>query len=177
MKTLKNILTTLAVSSGLLFFHSSASAVVAVNRMHVADKVEKNDLYGFWINMAENEDGSLINATAMHSDGTGVDTMVLKVKAEKKSDIIVRKFTWTFDEEQQMFRQTVTDYRVVRNGKEQRDKKEIGKTNTVKVRMLIVRNRPNTLDLTDEASGRKMHYFKQNPEEFLHLLGDAAKYQ
>ena len=145
------------------------------DRMRIADKVGQNDLYGLWGNAAENEEGSLINMTAMYPDGTGMDTMILK--AEGKSVIIKQTFTWTFDEKQQAFRQTVTDYRVVKNGKEQRDRQEIGKKSTIKVRMLVVDNKPSMLELTDEASGNRMSYFRQDVEKFLNTLENTAQKQ
>ena len=113
----------------------------------------------------------------MHPDGTGVDTMILTVKAEGKPVIIKQQFTWTFDEERQVLRQTVTDYRVVKNGKEQRDRQEIGKKSTIKVRMLVVDNKPSMLELTDEASGNRMSYFRQDVEKFLNTLENTAQKQ
>jgi len=77
----------------------------------------------------------------------------------------------------QVLRQTVTDYRVVKNGKEQRDRQEIGKKSTIKVRMLVVDNKPSMLELTDEASGNRMSYFRQDVEKFLNALENAAQKQ
>ena len=182
MKILKSILPALMVSSSLIFLSPPVSAAPKqkpaagqADRMRIADKVGQNDLYGFWGNAAENEEGSLINTTDMHPDGTGVDTMILK--AEGKSVIIKQTFTWTFDEKQQAFRQTITDYRVVENGKEQRNKQEIGKKSTIKVRMLVVDNKPSMLELTDEASGNRMSYFRQDVEKFLNALENTAQKQ
>ena len=182
MKILKSILPALMVLSSLIFLSPPVSAAPKqkpaagqADRMHIADKVGQNDLYGFWGNAAENEEGSLINMTAMYPDGTGMDTMILK--AEGKSVIIKQTFTWTFDEKQQAFRQTITDYRVVKNGKEQRDRQEIGKKSTIKVRMLVVDNKPSMLELTDEASGNRMSYFRQDVEKFLNTLENTAQKQ
>lgn len=182
MKILKSILPALMVSSSLIFLSPPVSAAPKqkpaagqVDRMRIADKVGQNDLYGLWGNAAENEEGSLINMTAMYPDGTGMDTMILK--AEGKSVIIKQTFTWTFDEKQQAFRQTITDYRVVENGKEQRNKQEIGKKSTIKVRMLVVDNKPSMLELTDEASGNRMSYFRQDVEKFLNALENTAQKQ
>jgi hypothetical protein len=182
MKILKSILPALMVSSSLIFLSPPVSAAPKqkpaagqADRMRIADKVGQNDLYGLWGNAAENEEGSLINMTAMYPDGTGMDTMILK--AEGKSVIIKQTFTWTFDEKQQAFRQTVTDYRVVKNGKEQRDRQEIGKKSTIKVRMLVVDNKPSMLELTDEASGNRMSYFRQDVEKFLNTLENTAQKQ
>ena len=182
MKILKSILPALMVLSSLIFLSPPVSAAPKqkpaagqADRMHIADKVGQNDLYGLWGNAAENEEGSLINMTAMYPDGTGMDTMILK--AEGKSVIIKQTFTWTFDEKQQAFRQTITDYRVVKNGKEQRDRQEIGKKSTIKVRMLVVDNKPGMLELTDEASGNRMSYFRQDVEKFLNTLENAAQKQ
>ena len=182
MKILKSILPALMVSSSLIFLSPPVSAAPKqkpaagqADRMRIADKVGQNDLYGLWGNAAENEEGSLINMTAMYPDGTGMDTMILK--AEGKSVIIKQTFTWTFDEKQQAFRQTITDYRVVKNGKEQRDRQEIGKKSTIKVRMLVVDNKPSMLELTDEASGNRMSYFRKDVEKFLNTLENAAQKQ
>ena len=182
MKILKSILPALMVSSSLIFLSPPVSAAPKqkpaagqADRMRIADKVGQNDLYGLWGNAAENEEGSLINMTAMYPDGTGMDTMILK--AEGKSVIIKQTFTWTFDEKQQAFRQTITDYRVVENGKEQRDRQEIGKKSTIKVRMLVVDNKPSMLELTDEASGERMSYFRQDVEKFLNTLENTAQKQ
>jgi len=182
MKILKSILPALMVLSSLIFLSPPVSAAPKqkpaagqADRMRIADKVGQNDLYGLWGNAAENEEGSLINMTAMYPDGTGMDTMILK--AEGKSVIIKQTFTWTFDEKQQAFRQTVTDYRVVKNGKEQRDRQEIGKKSTIKVRMLVVDNKPSMLELTDEASGNRMSYFRQDVEKFLNTLENTAQKQ
>ena len=182
MKILKSILPALMVSSSLILLSPPVSAAPKqkpaagqADRMRIADKVGQNDLYGLWGNAAENEEGSLINMTAMYPDGTGMDTMILK--AEGKSVIIKQTFTWTFDEKQQAFRQTVTDYRVVKNGKEQRDRQEIGKKSTIKVRMLVVDNKPSMLELTDEASGNRMSYFRQDVEKFLNTLENTAQKQ
>lgn len=182
MKILKSILPALMVSSSLIFLSPPVSAAPKqkpaagqADRMRIADKVGQNDLYGLWGNATENEEGSLINMTAMYPDGTGMDTMILK--AEGKSVIIKQTFTWTFDEKQQAFRQTVTDYRVVKNGKEQRDRQEIGKKSTIKVRMLVVDNKPSMLELTDEASGNRMSYFRQDVEKFLNTLENTAQKQ
>ena len=182
MKILKSILPTLMVLLSLIFLSPPVSAAPKqkpaagqADRMRIADKVGQNDLYGLWGNAAENEEGSLINTTAMHPDGTGVDTMILTVKAEGKPVIIKQQFTWTFDEERQALRQTVTDYRVVKNGKEQRDRQEIGKKSTIKVRMLVVDNKPSMLELTDEASGNRMSYFRQDVEKFLNALENAGQ--
>ena len=182
MKILKSILPALMVSSSLIFLSPPVSAAPKqkpaagqVDRMRIADKVGQNDLYGLWGNAAENEEGSLINMTAMYPDGTGMDTMILK--AEGKPVIIKQQFTWTFDEERQALRQTVTDYRVVKNGKEQRDRQEIGKKSTIKVRMLVVDNKPSMLELTDEASGNRMSYFRQDVEKFLNTLENTAQKQ
>ncbi len=170
MKILKSILPALMVSSSLIFLSPSASAAPKqkpataeqADRMYIADKIGQNDLYGFWGYAAENEEGSLINTTAMHPDGTGVDIMILTVKDEGKPVIIKQKFTWTFDENRQALQQTVTDYRVLKDGREQRDKKEIGKKSTAKVRMLVVDNKLSMLELTDETNGSQMSYFKQD---------------
>lgn len=182
MKILKSILPTLMVLLSLIFLSPPVSAAPKqkpaagqADRMRIADKVGQNDLYGLWGNAAENEEGSLINMTAMYPDGTGMDTMILK--AEGKSVIIKQTFTWTFDEKQQAFRQTITDYRVVENGKEQRDRQEIGKKSTIKVRMLVVDNKPSMLELTDEASGNRMSYFRQDVEKFLNTLENTAQKQ
>ena len=182
MKILKSILPALMVLSSLIFLSPPVSAAPKqkpatgqADRMRIADKVGQNDLYGLWGNAAENEEGSLINMTAMYPDGTGMDTMILK--AEGKSVIIKQTFTWTFDEKQQAFRQTITDYRVVENGKEQRDRQEIGKKSTIKVRMLVVDNKPSMLELTDEASGNRMSYFRQDVEKFLNTLENTAQKQ
>ena len=182
MKILKSILPALMVSSSLIFLSPPVSAAPKqkpaagqAGRMRIADKIGQNDLYGFWGNAAENEEGSLINMTAMYPDGTGMDTMILK--AEGKSVIIKQTFTWTFDEKQQAFRQTITDYRVVENGKEQRNKQEIGKKSTIKVRMLVVDNKPSMLELTDEANGNRMSYFRQDVEKFLNTLENTAQKQ
>ena len=182
MKILKSILPALMVSSSLIFLSPPVSAAPKqkpaagqADRMRIADKVGQNDLYGLWGNAAENEEGSLINMTAMYPDGTGMDTMILK--AEGKSVIIKQTFTWTFDEKQQAFRQTITDYRVVENGKEQRDRQEIGKKSTIKVRMLVVDNKPSMLELTDEASGERISYFRQDAEKFLNALENTAQKQ
>ena len=182
MKILKSILPALMVSSSLIFLSPPVSAAPKkkptagqADRMRIADKVGQNDLYGLWGNAAENEEGSLINTTAMYPDGTGMDTMILK--AEGKPVIIKQQFTWTFDEERQALRQTVTDYRVVKNGKEQRDRQEIGKKSTIKVRMLVVDNKPSMLELTDEASGNRMSYFRQDVEKFLNTLENTAQKQ
>ena len=182
MKILKSILPALMVSSSLIFLSPPVSAAPKqkpaagqADRMRIADKVGQNDLYGFWGNAAENEEGSLINTTAMYPDGTGMDTMILK--AEGKPVIIKQQFTWTFDEERQALRQTVTDYRVVKNGKEQRDRQEIGKKSTIKVRMLVVDNKPSMLELTDEASGNRMSYCRQDVEKFLNTLENTAQKQ
>lgn len=182
MKILKSILPALMVSSSLIFLSPPVSAAPKqkpaagqADRMRIADKVGQNDLYGLWGNAAENEEGSLINMTAMYPDGTGMDTMILK--AEGKSVIIKQTFTWTFDEKQQAFRQTITDYRVVENGKEQRNKQEIGKKSTIKVRMLVVDNKPSMLELTDEANGNRMSYFRQDVEKFLNTLENTAQKQ
>lgn len=182
MKILKSILPALMVSSSLIFLSPPVSAAPKqkpaagqADRMRIADKVGQNDLYGLWGNAAENEEGSLINTTAMYPDGTGMDTMILK--AEGKPVIIKQQFTWTFDEERQALRQTVTDYRVVKNGKEQRDRQEIGKKSTIKVRMLVVDNKPSMLELTDEASGNRMSYFRKDVEKFLNTLENAAQKQ
>ena len=182
MKILKSILPALMVSSSLIFLSPPVSAAPKqkpaagqVDRMRIADKVGQNDLYGLWGNAAENEEGSLINMTAMSPDGPGRDTMILK--AVGKSVIIKQTFTWTFDEKQQAFRQTITDYRVVENGKEQRNKQEIGKKSTIKVRMLVVDNKPSMLELTDEASGNRMSYFRQDVEKFLNALENTAQKQ
>ena len=182
MKILKSILPALMVLSSLIFLSPPVSAAPKqkpatgqADRMRIADKVGQNDLYGLWGNAAENEEGSLINMTAMYPDGTGMDTMILK--AEGKSVIIKQTFTWTFDEKQQAFRQTITDYRVVENGKEQRDRQEIGKKSTIKVRMLVVDNKPSMLELTDEASGERISYFRQDAEKFLNALENTAQKQ
>lgn len=182
MKILKSILPALMVLSSLIFLSPPVSAAPKqkpaagqADRMRIADKVGQNDLYGLWGNAAENEEGLLINMTAMYPDGTGMDTMILK--AEGKSVIIKQTFTWTFDEKQQAFRQTITDYRVVENGKEQRDRQEIGKKSTIKVRMLVVDNKPSMLELTDEASGERMSYFRQDVEKFLNALENTAQKQ
>lgn len=182
MKILKSILPALMVSSSLIFLSPPVSAAPKqkpaagqADRMRIADKVGQNDLYGLWGNAAENEEGSLINMTAMYPDSTGMDTMILK--AEGKSVIIKQTFTWTFDEKQQAFRQTVTDYRVVKNGKEQRNRQEISKKSTIKVRMLFVDNKPSMLELTDEASGERMSYFRQDVEKFLNTLENTAQKQ
>lgn len=89
MKILKSILPALMVSSSLILLSPPVSAAPKqkpaagqADRMRIADEVGQNDLYGFWGNAAENEKGSLINTTTMHPDGTGVDTMILTVKAE-----------------------------------------------------------------------------------------------
>ena len=182
MKILKSILPALMVSSSLIFLSPPVSAAPKqkpaagqADRMRIADKVGQNDLYGLWGNAAENEEGSLINMTAMYPDSTGMDTMILK--AEGKSVIIKQTFTWTFDEKQQAFRQSVTDYRVVKNGKEQRNRQEISKKSTIKVRMLFVDNKPSMLELTDEASGERMSYFRQDVEKFLNTLENTAQKQ
>ncbi|MCF7521060.1 hypothetical protein L4G92_03195 [Neisseria sp. ZJ106] len=183
MKILKSILPALMVSSSLIFLSPSASAEPKQNsataeqadRMYIADKVGQNDLYGFWGDAEANEEGSLINTTAMYPDGTGVDIMLLTVKAEGKPIIIKQEFTWTFDEKRQALQQTIADYRVVKDGREQQDKKEIGKKSTAKVKMLVVDNKPGMLELTDEESGDRMTYLKQDLEKFLNTLEDTVQ--
>ena len=82
-----------------------------------------------------------------------------------------QQFTWQFNEKTQTFSQRITDFSTTRdNEPTQQDKSQIGKTSTAKVRVLLVDSKPDMLEFTDQASGEKQSYFKQDLNKLREIL-------
>ena len=76
-----------------------------------------------------------------------------------------------FNEKTQTFTQRITDFASTRdNEPSQQDKSQIGKTSTAKARMLLWDGKPDMLELTDQASGEKQSYFKQDLNKLREIL-------
>ena len=141
------------------------------NHLQLAQHIQTEDLIGVWGNATQTDEGSLLNMTMMSKNGTGADLMVFTINNPKSSLKIRQQFTWQFNEKTQTFTQRITDFSTTRdNEPTQQDKSQIGKTSTAKARMLLRDGKPDMLELTDQASGEKQSYFKQDLNTLREIL-------
>ena len=141
------------------------------NHLPLAQHIQTEDLIGVWGNATQTDEGSLLNMTMMSKNGTGADLMVFTINNPKSSLKIRQQFTWQFNEKTQTFTQRITDFSTIRdNEPTQQDKSQIGKTSTAKARMLLWDGKPDMLELTDQASGEKQSYFKQDLNKLREIL-------
>ena len=141
------------------------------NHLQLAQHIQTEDLIGVWGNATQTDEGSLLNMTMMSKNGTGADLMVFTINNPKSSLKIRQQFTWKFNEKTQTFSQRITDFSTTRDNKPtQQDKSQIGKTSTAKARMLLWDGKPDMLELTDQASGEKQSYFKQDLNKLREIL-------
>ena len=141
------------------------------NHLQLAQHIQTEDLIGVWGNATQTDEGSLLNMTMMSKNGTGADLMVFTINNPKSSLKIRQQFTWQFNEKTQTFTQRITDFSTTRdNDPTQQDKSQIGKTSTAKARMLLWDGKPDMLELTDQASGEKQSYFKQDLNKLREIL-------
>ena len=141
------------------------------NHLQLAQHIQTEDLIGVWGNATQTDEGSLLNMTMMSKNGTGADLMVFTINNPKSSLKIRQQFTWQFNEKTQTFTQRITDFASTRdNEPSQQDKSQIGKTSTAKARMLLWDGKPDMLELTDQASGEKQSYFKQDLNKLREIL-------
>ena len=139
--------------------------------MQIAQHIQTEDLIGVWGQGVTIDEGSMLNMTIMSQNGTGADLMVLTINNPKSSLRIRQQFTWQFNEKTQTFSQRITDFSTTRdNEPSKQDKSQIGKTSTAKARMLLWNGKPDMLELTDQASGEKQSYFKQNLNKLREIL-------
>ena len=139
--------------------------------MQIAQHIQTEDLIGVWGNATQTDEGSLLNMTMMSKNGTGADLMVFTINNPKSSLKIRQQFAWQFNEKTQTFSQRITDFSTTRdNEPTQQDKSQIGKTSTAKARMLLWDGKPDMLELTDQASGEKQSYFKQDLNKLREIL-------
>lgn len=139
--------------------------------MQLAQRIQTEDLIGVWGYATETNEGSLLNMTMMSKNGTGADLMVFTINNPKSSLKIRQQFAWQFNEKTQTFSQRITDFSTTRdNEPTQQDKSQIGKTSTAKARMLLWDGKPDMLEFTDQASGEKASYFKQDPAKLREAL-------
>ena len=139
--------------------------------MQLAQRIQTEDLIGVWGYATETNEGSLLNMTMMSKNGTGADLMVFTINNPKSSLKIRQQFTWQYNEKTQTFTQRITDFASTRdNEPSQQDKSQIGKTSTAKARMLLWDGKPDMLELTDQASGEKQSYFKQDLNKLREIL-------
>ena len=141
------------------------------NHLQLAQHIQTEDLIGVWGNATQTDEGSLLNMTMMSKNGTGADLMVFTINNPKSSLKIRQQFAWQFNEKTQTFSQRITDFSTTRdNEPSQQDKSQIGKTSTAKARMLLWDGKPDMLELTDQASGEKQSYFKQDLNKLREIL-------
>ncbi|WP_325198334.1 hypothetical protein [Kingella oralis] len=141
------------------------------NHLQLAQHIQTEDLIGVWGNATQTDEGSLLNMTMMSKNGTGADLMVFTINNPKSSLKIRQQFTWQFNEKTQTFSQRITNFSTTRdNEPSQQDKSQIGKTSTAKARMLLRDGKPDMLELTDQASGEKQSYFKQDLNKLREIL-------
>lgn len=141
------------------------------NHLQLAQHIQTEDLIGVWGNATQTDEGSLLNMTMMSKNGTGADLMVFTINNPKSSLKIRQQFTWQFNEKTQTFSQRITNFSTTRdNEPTQQDKSQIGKTSTAKARMLLRDGKPDMLELTDQASGEKQSYFKQDLNKLREIL-------
>lgn len=141
------------------------------NHLQLAQHIQTEDLIGVWGNATQTDEGSLLNMTMMSKNGTGADLMVFTINNPKSSLKIRQQFAWQFNEKTQTFSQRITDFSTTRdNEPTQQDKSQIGKTSTAKARMLLRDGKPDMLELTDQASGEKQSYFKQDLNKLREIL-------
>ena len=141
------------------------------NHLQLAQHIQTEDLIGVWGNATQTDEGSLLNMTMMSKNGTGADLMVFTINNPKSSLKIRQQFTWQFNEKTQTFSQRITNFSTTRdNEPTQQDKSQIGKTSTAKARMLLWDGKPDMLELTDQASGEKQSYFKQDLNKLREIL-------
>ena len=141
------------------------------NHLQLAQHIQTEDLIGVWGNATQTDEGSLLNMTMMSKNGTGADLMVFTINNPKSSLKIRQQFAWQFNEKTQTFSQRITDFSTTRdNEPTQQDKSQIGKTSTAKARMLLWDGKPDMLELTDQASGEKQSYFKQDLNKLREIL-------
>lgn len=141
------------------------------NHLQLAQHIQTEDLIGVWGNATQTDEGSLLNMTMMSKNGTGADLMVFTINNPKSSLRIRQQFTWQFNEKTQTFSQRITDFSTTRdNEPSKQDKSQIGKTSTAKARILLWNGKPDMLELTDQASGEKQSYFKQNLNKLREIL-------
>ena len=141
------------------------------NHLQLAQHIQTEDLIGVWGNATQTDEGSLLNMTMMSKNGTGADLMVFTINDPNSSLKIRQQFAWQFNEKTQTFSQRITDFSTTRdNEPTQQDKSQIGKTSTAKARMLLWDGKPDMLELTDQASGEKQSYFKQDLNKLREIL-------
>ena len=141
------------------------------NHLQLAQHIQTEDLIGVWGNATQTDEGSLLNMTIMSKNGTGADLMVFTINNPNSSLKIRQQFAWQFTEKTQTFSQRITDFSTTRdNEPTQQDKSQIGKTSTAKARMLLWDGKPDMLELTDQASGEKQSYFKQDLNKLREIL-------
>ena len=141
------------------------------NHLQLAQHIQTEDLIGVWGNATQTDEGSLLNMTMMSKNGTGADLMVFTINNPKSSLKIRQQFAWQFNEKTQTFSQRITDFSTTHdNEPSKQDKSQIGKTSTAKVRVLLVDGKPDMLEFTDQASGEKQSYFKQDLNKLREIL-------
>jgi len=148
------------------------------NPLQIAQHIQTKDLIGVWANSAETDGGSLLTITMMGTDSKGLDIMLIELKKPQKSLLIMQNFTWQFNEKTQEFTQRVTDFStILNNGTPKQEKSEIGKTDTVKVQMMLLDDKPFMFELTSKSNGEKHRYFKQDTDQLNKYLNEYLNKQ
>ena len=146
--------------------------------MQLAQHIQTEDLIGVWGYATETNEGSLLNMTMMSKNGTGADLMVFTINNPKSSLKIRQQFAWQFNEKTQEFTQRVTDFStILNNGTPKQEKSEIGKTDTVKVQMMLLDDKPFMFELTSKSNGEKHRYFKQDTDQLNKYLNEYLNKQ
>lgn len=139
--------------------------------MQLAEHIKAQDLYGLWGSASETNEGSLLNMTFISPNGTGRDLMVFIVNQPQSILKIRQAFTWQFNEKTQTFILRVIDFSTTQDNEAyKQDKAQTGRTRTAKVRILLKDGKPDMLEFTDQASGEKASYFKQDPAKLREAL-------
>ena len=146
--------------------------------MQLAQHIQTEDLIGVWGQGVTIDEGSMLNMTIMSQDGTGTDLMILTTNNPKSSLKIRQQFTWQFNEKTQEFTQRVTDFStILNNGTPKQEKSKIGKTDTVKVQMMLLDDKPFMFELTSKSNGEKHRYFKQDTDQLNKYLNEYLNKQ
>ena len=141
------------------------------SRLQLAEHIKAQDRYGLWGSASETNEGSLLNMTFISPNGTGRDLMVFIVNQPQSILKIRQAFTWQFNEKTQTFILRVIDFSTTQDNEAyKQDKAQIGRTRTAKVRILLKDGKPDMLEFTDQASGEKASYFKQDPAKLREAL-------
>ncbi len=150
-----------AMAAGQPSVQTAAKQAGPAADFRIAERLTAADLHGLWVFASENEEGTLLNMSAIRADGSGSDIMILADEQKKPLLKIRQTFRWQFDENKQQFSQWVTDYAVQAKDKPyQRQADEIGKRSIAAVSALAVKGKIDMLEFRSLDNDGKAVYFR-----------------